>query len=246
MGFLASYLYADFCSFNSHVGLITTKSIATLCQEITHSVEHMRFQLNSMSASGDTALWDSVALAADQLKHYAQRYPSIPKRIVVLSDGEDTRSQQRVHDLSLRLLHDGILLDSISLGMDINDELICLSYLTGGYKFAPSTLEEAMAICELEPVLSQSERPKITLPAQARRHLSSPLTRFSNAMFMPEIDIVTRDIFPERKELPGLSESFIELSQFTRRFNIAARTDLNLRLSRIHNEIRNCGAKIHP
>lgn len=146
----------------------------------------------------------------------------------------------------MRLLQDGVLLDSICLGTADHTELQALGNLTGGYIFSPSTMEEAMAICEMEPVLSQLERPDVTLPEHARRYLSQPVRRFRNAESKARVSRVTQDEYPKRKDHPGLSESYVELNQFARRFSVANRSDGNLRLSRIHNEIRNSGAKVHP
>ncbi|KAF2789615.1 hypothetical protein K505DRAFT_341133 [Melanomma pulvis-pyrius CBS 109.77] len=233
-------------NFQSHIGLVTIRSTATLDQEITHAVESFRHHLNQITASGDTALWDSIALAADQLKYYSSKYPNAKLRILALSDGNDTSSKQQVHNLSMRLLQDGVLLDSICLGISNHTELKTLGNLTGGYIFSPSTMEEAMAICEMEPVLCQIERPDVTLPKHARRYLSQPARRFRNAKSETRANGVTQDEYPKRKDHPGLSESYVELSQISRRFSVASRSDGNLRLSRIHNEIRNSGAKVHP
>ncbi|KAF1851176.1 uncharacterized protein K460DRAFT_423762 [Cucurbitaria berberidis CBS 394.84] len=70
-----------------------------------------------------------------------------------------------------------------------------------------------------------------------------PFIPFRKASWEIFIERVTRDHCPDRKE--KLEESFIELGHFT---NHAPqnRTDNNLRLTRIHNEIRNLGAKVHP
>ena len=45
-----------------------------------------------MQAKGDTALWDALAVADDQLSQYAQKFPEAKKRIICVSDGLDTTS----------------------------------------------------------------------------------------------------------------------------------------------------------
>lgn len=232
--------------FQTHVGLITFRSAASLTQNVTHAVENFRHQLNNIIASGDTALWDAIMLGRDTLLQYATKYPKAKLRIICLSDGEDTKSKQRVHDVALSLIHDRIIVDSFCLGEEQNISLKTLSYLTGGYKFEPDQMEHAMAICEMEPVLSSLERPDIVLPNLAKRFYSNPLLQFEQAKTEVRVDAVTRDTFPRRKEHPLLSQSFVELGRFTRGFSIANRSDSNLRLARIHNEIRNSGAKVHP
>ncbi len=36
---------------------------------------------------GDTALWDAMNIAADELKEWSKQHPTAKKRILVLSDG---------------------------------------------------------------------------------------------------------------------------------------------------------------
>lgn len=103
-----------------------------------------------------------------------------------------------------------------------------------------------MAIYEMELVLSSLDYPNIDLPEVSRIFHFNPSRKFQLAKSQVKVDVVTRDIFPKRKENALLSKSFIELGRFTRGFNMANRSDMNLRLARIHNEIRNSGAKPHP
>lgn len=66
------------------------------------------------------------------------------------------------------------MVDSFCLGEENNEDLRTLSFLSGGYKFCPKSLEQAMAICEMEPVLSSLERPDVVLPNAARAHPFDP------------------------------------------------------------------------
>ncbi|KAF1351667.1 hypothetical protein EJ07DRAFT_168877 [Lizonia empirigonia] len=233
-------------SFQTHVGLVTFGTTASVSQNITHAVENFRYQLNNMVAEGDTAIWDSIALASDQLQQFAARYPKAKLRIICISDGEDNKSTRLVHDLASELAHAKIVVDSFCISDTDNTALRTLSYMTGGYKFKPATLEEAMAICEMKPVLSQLERPIAALPRSSSRHARNALYRFEKAKKSLTVDHATRDEFPPRKALPQLSESFVELMNFTRNAPSQVRSDSNLRLSRIHTEMRNCAAFVHP
>jgi hypothetical protein len=119
--------------------------------------------------------------------------------------------------------------------------------MTGGYKFQPKALEEVMAICEMEPVLSLWERPVAGLPVfSSARSYTTNLFRFQKAKDSVEVDLATRDQFPHRKEHPQLAEPFVELGRFARRASSQSRSDSSQRLSRIHTEMRNCGAHPHP
>ncbi|KAJ4353723.1 uncharacterized protein N0V89_005453 [Didymosphaeria variabile] len=233
--------------YPSHLGLVTFRTTASLTQNITHAIENFRHELNSIEASGDTTLWDALSLARDSLTQYATKYPKARLRIICLSDGEDNKSKQVVHEVAAALVHDRITVDSFCLGTADMSELQAVSYLTGGYKFHPHQLEHAMAICELEPVLSLSERPDIILPPFGRG-ASGSLDRLYHAISEVDEDVVTRDTFPQRREHPLMSESYVELGNLANvsRFSMANRSDLSMRLARIHNEIRNSAAKVHP
>ncbi|KAJ4303176.1 hypothetical protein N0V90_002069 [Kalmusia sp. IMI 367209] len=232
--------------YQTHLGLVTFRTTASLTQNITHAVENFRHQLSNIRASGDTALWDALSLARDSLVQYATKYPKAKLRIICLSDGEDTKSKQPVHDVAASLVRERITVDSFCLGQASMEHLHAVSYLTGGYKFQPNQLEHAIAICELEPVLSILERPNILLP-QFGRGYNNPTQRLGKAISRVKVDVVNRDSFPQRKEHPLLSESYLELGRFENGgFRIASRFDTNMRLARIRNEIRNSGAKNHP
>ncbi|OCL07298.1 hypothetical protein AOQ84DRAFT_342003 [Glonium stellatum] len=243
-------------NFQTHMGLITFHSTTKVSQNITHAVENFRHKLNDMTASGDTSLWDALALANDQLNQYALRFPSAKKRIICLSDGMDTNSKRRAHEISYTLLQSKIVVDSFCLGDVDNEDLRTVAYLSGGYKFQPESLEQAMAICEMEPVLSQLERPTIVLPRASQVHTYDTQLRFVWAKEKAIPEIVTRDEFPERKAHPNFDDRFVELTTIMKSNSSGAsrswtgmssdRSNANLRTSRILTEIRNIVASPHP
>ena len=47
------------------------------------------------------------------------------------------------------LQKNSVVVDSFCLGNEDNEVLRAISYLSGGYKFKPESLEQAMAICEM-------------------------------------------------------------------------------------------------
>ena len=236
-------------NYQTRIGLVTFSTRPSLLQPITHSVENFRHKLNDMRATGDTAVWDSILLAQDQLQEYAKQHPKARLRIIVISDGEDNKSNNRAYELPLGLFRNGVVVDSFCLGTYADHtDLKTISYLTGGYAFQPGSLEDAMAICEMEPVLSLLERPDKS-PARSVRHTSfmakPSIYQFRLAQDMGKIEKVSRDEFPDRKQHPQLTESFVELGHVSKSASVT-RTDNNVRLSRIHNDIRNSGAKPHP
>lgn len=94
-------------------------------------------------------------------------------------------------------------------------------------------------------MLSVLERPTAELPRNSSRHAGNALYRFQQARRSVTVDYATRDDFPQRKVHPQLAGSFVDLRSFARQASCQARSDVNLRLSRIYTEIRNCGALIH-
>ena len=230
------------------IGLITFDSKPKITQGITYAIEDFRNSMNEMIAQGDTAVWDALALANDQLADYGQKYPNAKKRIICLSDGTDTDSGKKCYDVCEELIRAQVVMDSFCLGNDPSPELRAISYLTGGYKFLPKTLEQAMAICEMEPMLSQLERPAIE-----RHVLVRPLSQieFSTLSKRATPDVVTRDVYPQRKQHPNLDDTFIALSDLLTSAKGSAlapgdRANANMGIGRLLAEVRNVAANSHP
>lgn len=55
-------------------------------------IEDFRNSVRYTNCHGDTALWDALELARENLLAYAEKFPEAKKRIICLSDGEDTKS----------------------------------------------------------------------------------------------------------------------------------------------------------
>jgi hypothetical protein len=224
---------------------VTFGTTARVSQNVTDVIENFRQAVEKMDPEGDTALWDALGLAADHLVDVAKRYPNIKKRIICLSDGEDTSSNKNVEDVVRMLMQHEIVVDSVCIGDEDNSALRTASYLTGGYKFVPSTIEEASALCELEPVLSIFERPVVS-----RQPLSS-VCSFSRLSHRAKPDPVTRDQFPARRTHENLKDTFVQIGQFERiatqqlsQSSIAATTSIRSR--RLLLEIRDIAAHPHP
>ncbi|CAM9659743.1 unnamed protein product, partial [Hapterophycus canaliculatus] len=90
-------------------------------------------------------------------------------RVVVLSDGNDTKSTTRASAVCGRLQKAGVLVDSITVGKERNEALKCLSLATGGYAFHPKTLRAALRLNEQETVLSAGQRARRRPPVITQR-----------------------------------------------------------------------------
>lgn len=149
-------------NLKTHCGLITFASTPKVAMNISHVLENFRRSTQDMKADGNTALWDAMALGQDQIVEYGKKYPQAKKRIVVISDGEDTNSiSNKANEISWKLRHNNIAVDTISLGDEDNADLRTISYLAGCYSLHPTSLMNALATTEMEPFLSLTERPPI-------------------------------------------------------------------------------------
>jgi len=232
-------------NFPTNVGLVTFGTTAKVTQNVTDVIENFRQAVEKMEPEGDTALWDALALAGDHLVDVAKRYPGIKKRVICLSDGEDTSSIKNVRDVTLMLMRHEIVVDSVCIGDEDNSELRTLSWMTGGYKFIPSTIEAASVLCELEPVLSIYERPAVS------RQLQTSVLNFTFLNDKAKPDPVTRDEFPARRSHQNLGDTFVQIGQFERiathqlsQSSVAATSSIRSR--RLLLEIRDIAAHPHP
>lgn len=113
------------------MGLITFDTTPKMKMGISHVLENFRRSVSGMEPSGDTALFDALALAKDQLVEKGKQYPGAKKRCIVISDGLDTKSTTNTAaDITWRLREAGVVVDSVSLGGEHSTELRAISYVT--------------------------------------------------------------------------------------------------------------------
>jgi len=66
---------------------------------ITHVIQDFRDTLRNVEANGFTALWDALYLGNQELSEYAKVYPGAKKRLLVLTDGENTSKKYKAHEV---------------------------------------------------------------------------------------------------------------------------------------------------
>lgn len=103
--------------------MITFDTTATVSQGITNVLEDFRDSVNKMKPGGDTAVWDALALANDQLSEYGQQFPEAKKRIICLSDGEDNKSSKKHYEACWSLVVCAPIERSVDHGLDITEML---------------------------------------------------------------------------------------------------------------------------
>lgn len=243
-------------NYKNHVGLVKFSSQSQVVMPISHVLENFRRATNELKGGGDTALWDALALAGDQIQQYASRFPEAKKRIVVISDGMDTSSTTNTsHSITSDLFRKGISVDSVSLGAEVNMDLRTLSYLLGSYRFHPTSLTNALAMCEMEPFLSLSQRPPIAYPLENVAYLDTNHfnIRFRSSRRQATATLVTGDTVPPIKEHPNMGDDFVQLTALVSGRNVigpgvtapasngSGRS--RLRVPRLMNEIKTIAAR---
>jgi hypothetical protein len=143
----------------NQIGLVLFGSEATCACEITPFFEPFKKEVEAAHACGDTALYDALDLARGKLDEFSVRFPNCRKRILCLSDGADNKSDVSAVDVTIALQRSKVICDSIFIGIEDEESMLkAISVATGGYRFRPDTLKEALHLNELETVLSTAER----------------------------------------------------------------------------------------
>ena len=195
------------------LGLLTFNSSIKLECPITGLFESFREKLDSVSPVGETRLYDALNEAIDRLTEFSKQVTSqvtqskAPAlRIVCLSDGVDTVSSIASAVIAQRLQSAGVILDAVMIGGEGEDNprLKALAKTTGGYAFSPSTIENALRICELETVLHSPLRPELQrTTTHSDQHAELVL---SNMEEHAELDVCTVEQVPEQRPPANLEK----------------------------------------
>ena len=119
--------------------MITFSTRPTLRRSITDVIEDFRSSMRDVTVGGFTSLWDALALAEENITSYSEKFPGARKRIICLSDGEDTKSTYTAQEvcyalqvtlflLLLKSQRSNIVLDSFIIGNEKNQDLRTVSY----------------------------------------------------------------------------------------------------------------------
>ncbi|GLB39236.1 hypothetical protein LshimejAT787_0603980 [Lyophyllum shimeji] len=193
------------------LGLVIFSDQARITQQLTAVFENFRLQLDAVEARGDTAMYDALDLARSCLVAYGRDLSHLRRRIVVVSDGEDTSSKCGIDEVGFALQRDNIIVDSIQVGQTHSRVLHAFSAATGGYRFFPKTsLGDALSIFDLETMMYSAERPP---RLKAQGGMSRSLYTLSLHAF--PIDIVTIDRYPQRAPHPRLQEPVRDVKKAT-------------------------------
>jgi VWFA-related protein len=115
---------------------------------VSGDINELRTALMKGSVGGHTALYDGVALALDQFAHAKL----MKKVLLIVSDGGDNRSRNRLDDIVKRADRAGVLMYTIGLfdehSADKNPGVLRqLARQTGGLAYLPKDLLQLKDIC---------------------------------------------------------------------------------------------------
>ena len=117
------------------VGLISFANVAGVDIDLTKDRAAVRSATDALSAGGETALFDAVALALEKLG------PTGERSIVVLSDGVNTMGRRTVDSVAGAVTQAGVRVDTIGLRTKVTaDQVLIKLASAGGGNFAPWSL----------------------------------------------------------------------------------------------------------
>jgi ubiquitin-protein ligase len=147
----------------AHVGLIAFGSQVTTMSGVTPLFERFIRAVNRTEPAGDTALWDALSAGVDMAAEALPGVTPLRRRLLVLTDGEDSCSRGSASALVRHAAAAGVVVDAILLGDAAapggqGGLLRAVTHASGGLCFAPASLRDAMRQIELETLLSSGER----------------------------------------------------------------------------------------
>jgi hypothetical protein len=201
---------------STHLGLVTfsDKNRVLVKQELTPLHLNFNHQLDNISPSGSTAIFDAINRASTMLMSLKIVYPKTKCRIILLTDGHDNASSFLPQTVSSGLYDSNIVLDAVVIGSSATTQLFKIAKHTGGYAFAPKTQQELFQIFLLETVVDIRTRPD--LPR---------VTWTKWDTYMPKApDMANQYDFPPCKPHPNLNDYFVALGDAERFMNRMSRT----------------------
>jgi VWFA-related protein len=134
-----------------------------LAQDFTPDLKQLTHGVDQLVPVGGTAIWDTIAFAADKLAERQEGYP-VAKILVVISDGDDNSSRATLKQAIERAERDEVIIYTVSTrysedeiyGYDLtgNQAMKVLAKLTGGMAFFPGSAGHLnRSLAELQQVI---------------------------------------------------------------------------------------------
>jgi Ca-activated chloride channel homolog len=131
-------------NFNEHVRFALPADML-----FTDQVPQLEMALSKINTNGQTALYDAVAAALEHLK----KGDRDKKVLIVISDGGDNASRHTLAQIISMAQHSDAIIYAIGLFEEQDEDrnprvLAQLATDTGGERFLPQSVKEAVPICE--------------------------------------------------------------------------------------------------
>jgi ubiquitin-conjugating enzyme E2 D/E len=147
-------------------GLLSFGTRINVRSKMSPLVPYFEDGVKKVVPNGGTPLWDCLSKARESLVAANQgavrgnaKYPNATLRILVISDGEDTASNEKPEAVASALVRDGIVVDAVIINSKDTCKMLCaLCHVTGGLAFRPQTVVEGLALFEQEAFLFTSKR----------------------------------------------------------------------------------------
>jgi Ca-activated chloride channel family protein len=138
---------------DDEVFIMTFNDKPALVQDFTHDIRQLEKSLNTIDSTGATAMRDAIALGVAHLNGLAKNDKKV---VLVVTDGEDNSSVDRLDRVVRVAQQDGILIYAIGLltsetaksAAVAKLDLDTLTLATGGEVFYPKVLSEVNDIAE--------------------------------------------------------------------------------------------------
>lgn len=136
---------------SDEVFIIGFNDVAYLDQEFTSDIKLLERALDKTETRGGTAMRDAIHLALDYMKKHAKKDKKV---LLVITDGNDTASDESLEQLVREARQSGVLIYSIGI---LNEEIAsdkkeaqhalkALAEASGGLDYYPKTLAEVERI----------------------------------------------------------------------------------------------------
>lgn len=200
-------------NLSTHLGLLTFDSQIHVKQPLTALHLNFNHQLDNIAAAGSTAIFNGINKAAIMLRDLKCKYPDTKCRIILLTDGEDNRSNILPSNVSKMLHKNDIVLDAVVIGSSCTEDLFKIAANTGGYAFWPKTQQSLFQIFLLETVVDIRTRPDLVRETFTNWDLLKP----------KKPDMQSSFDFPACRPHPNLNDYFIALGDAERFMNRMSR-----------------------
>jgi VWFA-related protein len=140
---------------DDETALVSFSDSVTIDQRLTAHTDKLNRALSRIQANGDTALYDAILVASEYLEREAQRDKKV---LLVISDGEDNRSNNNLKQVLKVMKESNIIVYTIGMVRSrFGDYLVVgdggrkplqeLAEVTGGAAFFPKSINDVEKIC---------------------------------------------------------------------------------------------------